>query len=75
MVGAVAPIIIQPTVGLISDYTVTRWGRGRPYIVIGALWTSRSWPGLHTSKTFLALVAFYFLLQVSSNFAQGPFQG
>ena len=37
MVGAVAPIIIQPTVGLISDYTVTRWGRRKPYIVIGAL--------------------------------------
>ena len=36
-VGVVAPIVIQPTVGTISDYTVTRWGRRKPYIVIGAL--------------------------------------
>jgi MFS family permease len=31
--------------------------------------------GIATSNTFVALVAFYFLIQVSSNFAQGPFQG
>ena len=31
--GAVAPIIVQPTVGMISDYTATRWGRRKPYIV------------------------------------------
>ena len=29
LVGAVAPIVIQPTVGVISDYTATRWGRRR----------------------------------------------
>ncbi|HYM53165.1 MAG TPA: MFS transporter, partial [Candidatus Dormibacteraeota bacterium] len=39
--GAVAPILIQPTVGVISDYTVTRWGRRKPYIVIGAANPSR----------------------------------
>ena len=31
--------------------------------------------GLATSQTFVALVAFVILLQFSSNFAQGPFQG
>ena len=28
---------IQPTVGAISDYTTSRWGRRKPYIVAGAL--------------------------------------
>ena len=75
VVGAVAPIIIQPTVGLISDYTVTRWGRRKPYIVIGALLDVAFLAGIAYSNEFVAIVAFYFLLQVSSNFAQGPFQG
>lgn len=73
--GAVAPILIQPTVGVISDYTMTRWGRRKPYIVIGTLLDIVFLVGLATSNAFVALVAFYFLLQVSSNFAQGPFQG
>lgn len=74
-VGVIAPILIQPTVGVISDYTMTRWGRRKPYILIGTLLDVVFLFALATSQTFLALVAFYFLLQVSSNFAQGPFQG
>jgi MFS family permease len=74
-VGAIAPIIVQPTVGMISDYTVTRWGRRKPYIVIGALLDVAFLAGFAWSNTFLAMLAFYFLLQLSSNFAQGPFQG
>jgi MFS family permease len=74
-VSAVAAIVVQPTVGIISDYTVTRWGRRKPYIVIGTLFDMLFLVALATSNTFLAIVAFYFLLQVSSNFAQGPFQG
>ncbi|HEX7197438.1 MAG TPA: MFS transporter [Candidatus Limnocylindria bacterium] len=75
LAGAVAPIIIQPTVGMISDYTATRWGRRKPYIVIGTLLDVVFLAGLAFNNDFVAMVAFYFLLQVSSNFAQGPFQG
>lgn len=75
LAGAIAPILIQPTVGLISDYTVTRWGRRKPYIVIGTLLDIVFLTGLAFNSDFIAMVAFYFLLQVSSNFAQGPFQG
>jgi MFS family permease len=74
-VGAVAPIIVQPTIGMISDYTVTRWGRRKPYIVIGAVLDLVFLAGFAWSNGFLAMLAFYFLLQLSSNFAQGPFQG
>jgi MFS family permease len=75
LAGAIAPIIIQPTVGVMSDYTVTRWGRRKPYIVVGALLDVVFLAGLAFNNDFVAMVAFYFLLQVSSNFAQGPFQG
>lgn len=75
IVGAVAPILIQPTVGVISDYTVSRWGRRKPYIVVGTLLDVVFLAGIAFGNDFVAMVAFYFLLQVSSNFAQGPFQG
>lgn len=75
LAGAIAPIIIQPTVGVISDYTVTRWGRRKPYIVAGSLLDVVFLAGIALNNDFVAMVAFYFLLQVSSNFAQGPFQG
>jgi MFS family permease len=75
LAGAIAPIIVQPTIGVISDYTVTRWGRRKPYIVIGTLLDVVFLAGIALSNDFVAMVALYFLLQVSSNFAQGPFQG
>ena len=73
--GAIVAIIVQPTVGTISDYTVTRWGRRKPYIAIGAVLDVVFLWGIATSHTYVSVVAFVVLLQVSSNFAQGPFQG
>src|SRR5665811_2056007 len=65
-------IVVQPTIGMISDYTQSRWGRRKPYIAIGATLDVVFIIGLATSSTYVALVAFLFLLQFSSNFAQGP---
>ena len=36
LVGTVIAIAVQPTIGSISDYTMSRWGRRKPYIFIGA---------------------------------------
>jgi MFS family permease len=60
---------------MISDYTQTRWGRRKPYIAIGATLDVIFIAGLATSNTFLVMTVFLLLLQFSSNFAQGPFQG
>jgi MFS family permease len=68
-------ILVQPTIGMISDYTQTRWGRRKPYIAIGASLDVLFIIGLATSNTFLVMTIFLVLLQFSSNFAQGPFQG
>jgi MFS family permease len=73
----ILPIVlaVQPTVGMISDYTISRWGRRKPYIAIGATLDVLFLIGLATSQTYLSVLAFLALLQFSSNFAQGPFQG
>jgi Na+/melibiose symporter-like transporter len=75
VLGMVVAIAVQPTVGTLSDYTISRWGRRKPYIFIGSsldlifLW------GIANSNSVLAIAAFVTLLQFSSNFSQGPFQG
>mgnify|MGYP001592979164 CR=1 FL=1 len=73
--GAVIAMIVQPTVGTISDYTISRWGRRKPYILIGSVLDVLFLYGIATSNTVLGIAAFMVLLQFSSNFAQGPFQG
>jgi MFS family permease len=73
--GAVIAVIVQPTIGSISDYTMSRWGRRKPYIFIGSLLDLVFLVGIAYSNTLVAIAAFIALLQFSSNFAQGPFQG
>lgn len=74
-IGALVAIVVQPTIGSISDYTMSRWGRRKPYLVIGATLDVVFIFALANSYTVLAIIVFYCLLQFSSNFAQGPFQG
>jgi MFS family permease len=73
--GAVIAAILQPTVGSLSDYTSSRWGRRKPYIVIGSVLDVVFLVGIASSSTVLMIAAFVTLLQVSANVAQGPFQG
>lgn len=73
--GALVAILVQPTIGSISDYTTSRWGRRKPYILMGAFFDVIFLAGLATSQTYLSVFAFVCLLQLSSNTAQGPFQG
>ncbi len=73
--GVLIAILVQPTVGSISDYTTSRWGRRKPYILIGSVLDVVFLLGVASSNSLLAIAAFVALLQFSSNFAQGPFQG
>jgi MFS family permease len=73
--GAIVSILVQPTVGYLSDFTVSRWGRRKPYIVFGSLFDVAFLLGIAWSQTLVALAAFILLLSVSTNIARGPFQG
>ena len=68
-------VAVQPTVGSISDYTTTRWGRRKPFILGGALFDALFLMGIATANSLLAITAFVMLLSFSTNVARGPFQG
>jgi MFS family permease len=76
--GVLIAILVQPTIGAISDHTRTRLGRRKPYILAGTLLDMvflafAAWA--FTNGSYWAFMAAVVLLQFSSNFAQGPYQG
>jgi MFS family permease len=73
--AVIVAVAVQPTVGAISDYAVTRWGRRKPFIVFGAALDAVFLLGIAYSNTLVAITAFVILLTFSTNIARGPFQG
>ncbi len=73
--GSLVAVLVQPTVAAISDYTSTRFGRRKPFIVAGTVLDMAFVAGLYLAGSWLAVLVFVVLLQFSSNLAQGPFQG
>lgn len=76
--GVLIAILVQPTIGSISDNTRSRLGRRKPYILIGTgldllFLTFAAWA--FWNQNYWAFVGAVALLQFSSNFAQGPYQG
>ena len=68
-------VLTMPVMGSISDYSASRWGRRRPYILFGSLTAAVALFGLALAPTFPILVLFFVLLQLTSNVARGPFAG
>jgi MFS family permease len=90
-IGGLIPVVVVPTAGVISDYTTSRFGKRKRYIITGsffdllfisglaliALARPADWDGQALgTPTMIALYAVLFWgLQFSSNVAQGPYQG
>ena len=77
-IGVVIAILVQPTMGAISDHTRHRLGRRKPYIVAGTLMdlvflSFLAWA--FWNELYLPFLIAVAMLQFSSNFAQGPYQG
>ncbi len=75
VVGSIVAIAVQPTIAAISDYTTSRFGRRKPFIFVGTLLDMAFITGLYLAGSWVGVFVFMVLLQFSSNFAQGPFQG
>ena len=53
--GLVVAIVVQPVMGAVSDRTTARWGRRRPFMLLGSL----------ASALFLLLMAGFFALSAA----------
>lgn len=73
--GLLLAMFIQPIAGAISDRYGSRWGRRRPYILLGILLLILLLPGIGLAGSYAAIFVIYCLLQAGSNTAQGPYQG
>ncbi|MEA2684140.1 MAG: hypothetical protein QOK05_2468 [Chloroflexota bacterium] len=89
-IGTFIAVFWQPIMGAVSDRTNTRFGRRKPFIVVGTMgsivfltlmaFTPSSTSGASGAAVFLApgylyLLVLYFFLQLSENAAQAPYQG
>ncbi|MBA7563242.1 hypothetical protein ES708_04897 [subsurface metagenome] len=72
--GLILAMAVQPIAGAISDRSGFRWGRRRPYILLGTILAMLFIPGIGFGGSFVALFTMYCLLQISCNTAQGPYQ-
>ncbi|MEE9583451.1 MAG: MFS transporter [Dehalococcoidales bacterium] len=72
--GLILAMAIQPIVSAISDRSGFRWGRRRPYILLGVMLATLFLPGIGLAGSYAVLFISYCLLQASSNTAQGPLQ-
>jgi MFS family permease len=91
LLGALVAVITVPIAGSLSDHTTSRFGRRKGYILAGAAFDllfigglsliamaqPKGWDGSALGSTpLLVTYALLFLgLQLSSNVAQGPYQG
>lgn len=73
--GLFLAVIVQPAAGALSDKSSFRWGRRRPFILFGTLFDLVFLLAIAMAGNYWLLLAAYLLLQLSSNMAQGPYQG
>jgi MFS family permease len=73
--GLIVAILVQPLAGMLSDRSTLRWGRRRPFILVGTLLDLVFLAFIALSGGFWMLFIATLLLQFSSNTAHGPYQG
>jgi MFS family permease len=72
--GLVIAMLVQPAAGLLSDRSTSRFGRRRPYILVGALLDLVFLTVIALSRDYWTLLLGVLLIQFSSNISHGPLQ-
>jgi Na+/melibiose symporter-like transporter len=74
LTGLLLAMLVQPVAGGMSDRSRIKWGRRRPFILIGGVAALVLIPGIGLANGFISIFVIYCLLQIASNTAQGPYQ-
>lgn len=67
-------LLVQPVIGYLSDRTWTRWGRRRPYFMVGALFTTLALLVMPNSPALWIAAGTLWLLDASINVSMEPFR-
>lgn len=73
--GLVIAMLVQPAMGLLSDRSMARFGRRRPFILVGVLLDLLFLTLVAFAWDFWALLAATLLIQFSGNTSHGALQG
>lgn len=73
--GLIIAMLVQPAAGLLSDRSTSRFGRRRPFLVIGSLFDVLFLALIALSSNFAMLLMATLLIQFSANLSHGPLQG
>lgn len=74
LAGPITGLLIQPLIGAISDRTWTRFGRRRPFFLIGALVGSVAVLLMPYSPALWIAVGLFWILDASMNTAMEPYR-
>jgi MFS family permease len=73
--GLVIAMLVQPTMGILSDRNTSRFGRRRPFIFVGVLADLVCLVLIVASQNYWMLVAAIMLQQFCANISHGALQG
>jgi MFS family permease len=73
--GAAAALVVQPIVGAISDRTPGRFGRRRPYIVVGTVLMLASVVALGLTRELSFFALGFIIFNIGNNASTAAYQG
>ncbi len=74
LAGPITGLIVQPLVGYYSDRTWTRFGRRRPYFLLGAMLAASMLVAMPNAAALWSAVLVFWMLDASLNFTMGPYR-
>ncbi len=72
--GPLTGLIVQPIIGVMSDRTLSKWGRRTPYFLIGALMCTVGLFFMPLSQSLLMAFSILFILDVGNNVTMEPYR-
>ncbi|WP_296309424.1 MFS transporter [Erythrobacter sp.] len=74
LAGPVAGLVVQPLVGRWSDFTWTRWGRRRPWIMGSGMIAVGALVGIAYAPSLAWAIAMVWLLELAMNALNAPYR-
>jgi maltose/moltooligosaccharide transporter len=72
--GPLTGLIVQPIIGVMSDRTLSKWGRRTPYFLIGAIMCMAGLFFMPLSQSILMAFSILFILDVGNNVTMEPYR-